>query len=158
MTDDKYDPGHPTASEELSEILRKSVERILAEPVPDDAVRRAVERYLAIDSLPAQKRPQRKWLALAVGLAGAAGLLALFWPGSGDDRRPNESHEEAVSAPQANDVSPDQLPSLQACRLALRESPEAMLALLDRGAGQPLMAASRWLGSGPPERSNGPDR
>lgn len=157
MTDDKYDPRHPTAAEELGEILRKSVERILAEPVPDDAVRLAVKRYLAIDSLPVKKRSKRKWFALAIGLA-AAGLLALFWPGSGDDRRPNESHEKAVSTPQAKDVSPDQLPSLQAYRLALRESPEAMLALLDRGAGQPLMGATRWLGSCPPEWPNGPDR
>jgi len=156
MNNNQQDPSHPAVSDELSKTLRRSVERIVAEPVPGEAVRRSVERYLEIDRLPAQKRRQRKWLALAAGLAAAA-LLTVCWMGRTIDRAPIESPVQEVLGPPAKDDAPDQIPSLQACRLALRDSPEAMLALLDRGAGHPLMAESCWLTSVQPERSGGPD-
>jgi hypothetical protein len=105
-----------------------------------------------------QKRLHRKWLALAVCVAAAAGLLVVFWTRSGGNRRPNALHKETVSVPAANDVSTDELPTLQACRLALRESPEAMVALMEHSASHRFAAITPCFRSGAQEWPNGSDR
>ena len=139
------------ALRELDGPLRDAVEHLRNQPVSEEATWRAVDRYLAVGASGAKPRsPGRLWLAGAVATAAAAALLTVLALRS---RHPVETVRPTVDVaplPSDREPSPDEPLTLQRCRLALRESPDSLVRLLDQhastffpSAGQPVRIGPR---------------
>jgi hypothetical protein len=143
--------AHREALQELDGPLRDAVEHLRNQPVPEEATWRAVDRYLAVGASGAKPRsPRRLWLAGAVAAAAAAALLTVLALWSRDPEETERPTVDAASLPSDGEQSPDEPLTLQKCRLALRESPEALVRLLDQHAstffpsgGQPVRIGPR---------------
>ena len=151
MTEQGPNREHRPALEDLDRPLRDAVEHLLDQPMPEQATQQAVERYVALDARRGGRRvPGRLWLAGAVVTAAAAALLsvlALRDPGLEEPKTPTS---KVASLPSDREQLPDEPLALQKYRLALHESPEAMVRLLDQHAstffpssGQPVRIGPR---------------
>jgi hypothetical protein len=133
MYEDGDDHGLGPPPDELDGPLRAAVDEMFGAPVPERAMRAAVERFAAIER-PAAARPMRlPWLAPAA-LAAVAVLLFVVSPREdGSDGRSGRVVKPLAPGPAAAGPAQGDA-TLRTYHLAMQDSPEAMLALLERNA------------------------
>jgi len=159
MDENPLDRDRAFPLDDLSPALRRAVERVLREPMPENLAERALAAARRVEAQPPQPRglalrrgPRTAWPVLA--LAASIGLVAVLvwsrWGGQPDPNvvqapsNANPGVPQPVLLPEPPPVSPgpvalpgDRLPTLWAYRQAAGQSPEALDALLDRDA--------RWM-------------
>ena len=135
--------------EELGPELREAVESVLHDDPPADWSEEVLDRLRQRSPRPAP-RPSRR-LVMWIALVAAACLVAFVMLNStGVDDNGGQRAEDDRKTPGVREhqevqlVADDHLPepTLLAYRLAARQSPEALDALLDQHAGQLLQPSS----------------
>ncbi len=132
--------------EELGPELREAVESILHDNPPAEWSEEVLDRLRQRSPRTAPRTPRR--LVTWIALVAAASLLAFVMLNSSgvdeeqhaqeDQERPHVQEPEEVEVAVSHELLQ---PTLLAYRLAADQSPEALVALLDRHAGQ-LLAPS----------------
>jgi hypothetical protein len=153
MQGDLHESDDPVYKSELDPQVREAVDRAFGRPVPQELLQEAIARFEAIGQRPQPRRVHRRasWFALS-GIAASVVLAALVW-------RADEPEPVSPQVRRAEPVQAEPIPSvepaatLQAYRLALRDGPDEMLALLERNGAQVFQAGpedsdpwpNRWL-------------
>ena len=151
MVERRPDRGHRPALQDLHGPLRDALQQLLDQPISEQATQRAVERYVALGTRRAKRRVAgRLWLAGALATGAVAALLSVLALRDPALEEASTPVHELASLPSDREPPPDEPLTLQKYRLALRESPEAMVRLLDQHAstfsppsGQPLRIGPR---------------
>ena len=163
MVENRENRPDASRADDLSPALRRAVEEVLRDPMPDSVTSRAlaaarqVGRRIPDDATPTLRRPPPAvWRVLAV--AASIGLLAglAWWRWGGSPGSPTVSR--APSSVRPGHVQPipdgpetregDRRPSLWAYRQAARQSADALDAALDRDARSLLRPEPRPVHAG----------
>ncbi len=113
-------------------------------------MQRAVERYVGIGARGTGRRLVRLWWFAGAAAAAAVVLCAIIAWRIRDGKEPLIPPTVDVAAsPLGHDASPNEPLTVQRCRLALRESPETLFALLDRQAVNHLPPTGEPFRGGP---------
>jgi hypothetical protein len=166
MSLERREPSDSHFLDELSPALRNAVGSVLRDPMPHDLARGALEqvqRRLAIGeghhagSIAGHRRSRRRvmfWALLATSIS--IGLIALAVLARFAGTKAPEvviAPRQQIVIPAAPTVPDDNVPTAWAYHEALRQSPEAVDALLDRHARHslsgdpwsfPARASPRW--------------
>jgi hypothetical protein len=137
--------GHASPNDELGSELREAVEAVLYDDPPTDWAEETLEslRQRGLRTAPRQSRRFATCIALAAAASIVAAILSsrpwLADKGPEVVDKPLEHPEEAPAFVQSDAVQP----TLWAYQQAVRQSPEALDALLDKHARQLLHPSSR---------------
>jgi hypothetical protein len=149
MDENRFDRNSADPADRLSPALRRAVDGIVRDPLPDDVTRRALAAarqigvpYSGAAGPALQRRPRAAWrvLAVAASIGLVAGLVWWRWGGPPDGRvvvqPPVPSGPGNVQPLPQRPETPrgDRLPSLWAYRQAAGQSAEALDAMLDQDA------------------------
>jgi hypothetical protein len=130
-------------SDELGPRLRDAVERVIDDPVPDELMRRTLDRVRQQPPTVARvsKRPIRLDLVIAVATAASLAGVALWMTSELRSKGPAEI-AEAPTIDQSMEARPESVdessptPTMWAYHQILREDPESLDDLLEAHAGR----------------------
>jgi hypothetical protein len=156
MNENRIDRDRTAPLDDLSPALRRAVDAVLREPMPEGLTDRSLAAARRLQTLcpepqtpPSRRRQVTAWRVLA--LAASIGLVALLvwgrWggpPGPNVAKKsttPSETREGDPFTPDPGAILPvpeappvDRLPTMWAYRQAAGQSPQALDAMLDRDA------------------------